>query len=169
MTKQTLNLNALKAETTKELNIALKDRKAYYKGYNSQFKRVSLRLTQEEFKHLDKLSKKAWLSPTEFIKECYLKHRTNEPIISQEIKEELKKLIFTIQWIANNINQIAKSNNLISSILNPKKAKDELVKINNLVKEFITKSHKPKDKNEAKEKDEWLLNHIQEKSRHLAN
>jgi len=141
MTKATLNFSNLTKESKKRVKEIIKDRRAYYKNYNNQFKRVTLRLEREEFKELEKLSKKAWLTNTSFIKEIFLNYKANEPVISQEIIDELKKLVFAIQWVANNINQIAKSNNLVSSLFNAKRAKDELVKINSLVKEFINKKY----------------------------
>gem|GEM_PF-2883558 len=59
MTKATLNFSNLTKESKKRVKEIIKDRRAYYKNYNNQFKRVTLRLEREEFKELEKLSKKA--------------------------------------------------------------------------------------------------------------
>ena len=101
-------------------------RKTYLKKYKQEIKRVSITLTNQEYQELLKLSKKAKVKPTTYLKNSYLSNKNKTYFLSEEIKKELQSLNFKIRNIANNINQIAHSSNIFKAVSNPKIIKEKL-------------------------------------------
>jgi|SaaInlStandDraft_7_1057024.scaffolds.fasta_scaffold145951_2 hypothetical protein len=114
-------------------------REQYLKDYDSKRKRVSISFTEKEYQELQNISKKFGDNPTTFLKNIYLSSKENEKILTKDTSDELKKLKFLIRNIANNINQIAKNNNIIGSLFNSKKANKKLIELETVINDFVNK------------------------------
>ena len=115
-------------------------RKSYLKKYKQETKRVSITLTNEEYQELLKLSKKARVKPTTYLKNSYLSNKDKTYLLSGDLKAELQSLNFAIRNIANNINQIANHSNIFKAVSNPKAIKEKLQELEELILNFVTKT-----------------------------
>ena len=82
-------------------------------------RRITIRLTEDQYEVIDKNAKLSQLSLSEYIRRCLLNQKIPEYNIiihdDQEILEELHK----INKLGNNINQIAKHLNQGGKMTNP--------------------------------------------------
>jgi len=114
-------------------------RKKYLKEYNKNSKRVSITLSIQEYKILEKEAKKFGLKPTTFLKEKCFKSFDDKKFLSKEQEDELKEFVKLTRSIANNINQMTKHSHIFNTILNKKSVMHNLDFFEKKVVEFITR------------------------------
>lgn len=74
-------------------------------------KKVSFRLPDDELKYIDKVAEKSGKTRSECIRQLLLSTKEKEVLESKEHYQLNKELIYEINKIGNNINQIVKDYN----------------------------------------------------------
>lgn len=103
--------------------------------------RISLSLTQEECKIIEKLSKKHNTKPTSFVKSILLAYINHQPLVPNNIENELKELSFLIRNIANNINQMAHHSHTLKHIKDEQGLLLQLQKLEDTIREHTCKQY----------------------------
>jgi len=76
-------------------------------------RRISISLSQAEFRQLSTLAKRESMKPTSFVRNLTKATLLRQVHLPANIEAELKTLRFAIRNIANNVNQIAHHSNTV--------------------------------------------------------
>jgi hypothetical protein len=118
-------------------------RQTYKKAWNqknkTQTKRVSITLSNEEYKSLEKRAKKEGVRITTLVKNMTLAYHQQQPLLSQDLKTEMQEMRFIFRTIANNINQIAHHSNTIKRLADENGLLLEIKKLEDIVLEHYQK------------------------------
>jgi hypothetical protein len=112
------------------------------KRHREKTKRISITLSEEEYNLLKSRADKLNTKPTTYLKNVYNSYHKKTIVQSQDLQDDIKDLRFLIRNIANNINQIARNNNIMNSLFNGKKAITKLSELENLILDFIERKKK---------------------------
>ncbi len=126
--------------TKKKLMDKTEKRKKYLKKYRQEYKKthkkVTITLTNQEYKYFKALSKKEGIKQAELIRKLALSNSENI-FISNDLKESMDSFVFLIRNIANNINQIARHSNTIKKLVEENDLLMWLKKLEDSVKKYI--------------------------------
>ena len=82
-------------------------------------RRITIRLTEDQYEVIDKNAKLSQLSLSEYIRRCLLNQKIPEYNIIIHDDQEILKELHKINKLGNNINQIAKHLNQGGKMTNP--------------------------------------------------
>lgn len=99
--------------------IMKKTRKEYLENYRKTYKnkRVSITLTEQEYKEFLKQANDENIKISTFVKNIALYSVQQKTFVPASILEELKTLSLLIRGIANNVNQAAHYSNTIKGLI----------------------------------------------------
>ena len=113
--------------------------KAYYKARKEKTKRVNLTLSNSEYKAFKELANNESLPVASLIKKLASAYKNNLKYVSADKDSELKELIFLIRNIANNLNQLAFSNNALGQMVDKFEVLAHIQQLEQAIKDFIVK------------------------------
>lgn len=111
-------------------------RKTYIREYAKRTRRVSVTLTESEYRELQARAKGEGVRPTTLIKNMALAYHQGQTINPEPIREELRELRFLIRNIAGNVNQMAHHSNTIGRMVDENAFLDEIRKLEEVVQDF---------------------------------
>lgn len=118
-------------------------RQAYKKAWNqknkTQVKRVSITLSNEEYRELEQRAKQENVKITTLVKNMALAFHQQQSVVSQDLKTELQDMRFIFRNIANNINQIAHHSNTIKRLADENGLLLEIKKLEDIILEHYQK------------------------------
>lgn len=112
--------------------------KTYKNQYQETIKRVSITLSNKEYKELEKQAKTEGVKVTTLVKNMAIAYHQKNTLIPEPIKAELQELRFLLRNVANNINQIAHYSNTIQRLVDENEFLGEIQKLEYLVTNFVT-------------------------------
>lgn len=119
-------------------------RKTYIREYSERTHRVSVTLSESEYRELAKRAKGEGVRVTTLVKNMALAYHQGQIIMPEGIAEELKEFRFLVRNIANNINQIAHNSNIVQHLVDENDLFGEIRKLEEEVATFIKKRLNPR-------------------------
>ena len=116
--------------------------KSYYKARKEKTKRVNLTLSNTEYKAFKDLANSESLPVASLIKKLSLAYKNNLKYVSTDSEGDLKELVFLIRNIANNLNQLAFSNNALGAMVDKFEVLAHIQELETSIKDFIVKGSK---------------------------
>jgi hypothetical protein len=117
----------------------------YRKQYKKDNKRITVTLTNNEYKTFESKAKIEGVKVTELIKNMAIYNLQQKTFVPNSVSEELKGLSFLIRNIANNVNQTAHYSNMIKGLIDEHGLLEHLKKLDDTIKLYtldkIKKNH----------------------------
>jgi hypothetical protein len=117
--------------------------KKYKADYKTRIKRISITLSNSEYKELEKRAKNENVKINTLIKNMAFAYHQKNTIAPEPIKAELQELRFLLRNVANNINQIAHYSNTIQRLADENGLLLEIQKMEQTINHFVTERLQP--------------------------
>ena len=119
-------------------------RKAYIREYSERTHRVSVTLSESEYRELAKRAKGEGVRVTTLVKNMALAYHQGQIIMPEGIAEELKEFRFLVRNIASNVNQMAHHSNTIGRMVDENAFLGEIRKLEEAVATFTENRLNPR-------------------------
>ncbi len=114
-------------------------RREYLRSYQELRKRISVSLSEADYKKIQYLASREQLKPTSYISQVVQEKLGKNPHLPRELKQELSALKFLIRNIANNINQITHRSHTLQVMVDERDLLMELKKLEDSVSAYVSK------------------------------
>lgn len=112
--------------------------KKYKADYKNRIKRISITLSNAEYKELERQAKNENIKINTLVKNMAFAYHQKNTLIPEPIKAELQELRFLLRNVANNINQIAHHSNTIQRLADENGLLLEIQKMEQTIYAFVS-------------------------------
>lgn len=109
------------------------ERQAYIREYQSRTHRVSVTLSESEYRELERRAKKEGVRVTTLLKNMAIAYHQGAVIMPESVTHELQELRFLIRNIAGNVNQMAHHSNTIQHMVDENQFLEHIRKLEKVV------------------------------------
>ncbi|MBF0264123.1 MAG: hypothetical protein HQL46_02545 [Gammaproteobacteria bacterium] len=117
--------------------------KNYRKQYAKSHRRISISVSNDEYKAFSHLANKEKTKVTTLIKDFAFAGLSGNLAVPKDLKKELQELKFLIRNIANNVNQAAHYSHTIRALADENGLLNQIKQLEETVQDFVQEKMKP--------------------------